>query len=324
MSRSPGSSSRRDRPLGDRRGGPAARRARNRASTPRDESASRTWTCRSRTASRTFVGIRRSRSSRGDGCCGGADGPSRWAAAAQSTRKGGVCATGAPLIAIPTTYSGAEWTGYFGMRDEARGAKTGGSGANTVAIVYEPALTLDLPLAETVGTALNALLIARKRSTAGLRGRDRRSCPDRGSAPEVAANGRDSTLERGCSRARCTPGGRSRSGDFSPMRWHRRSEGGTALRTAPSTRFARPALRFNEPVVPEAVAALAAAMASATPGSCRGARAPRRLAPPRPRNSEDELGAVAVEVAQRPGARSNPRPVSRGDRDAPSLDLVIR
>ena len=66
-------------------------------------------------------------------------------------------ATGERLIAIPTTYSGAEWTGYFGMRDEARGAKTGGSGANTVAVVYEPALTLHLPLAETVGMALNAL-----------------------------------------------------------------------------------------------------------------------------------------------------------------------
>src|SRR4029079_17576574 len=57
----------------------------------------------------------------------------------------------------PTTYSGSEWTAYFGMRDEERGAKTGGSGANTVAVVYEPALTLGLPREETVGTAMNAL-----------------------------------------------------------------------------------------------------------------------------------------------------------------------
>src|SRR5206468_11830888 len=27
-------------------------------------------------------------------------------------------ATGQKLVAIPTTYSGAEWTSYFGMRDE--------------------------------------------------------------------------------------------------------------------------------------------------------------------------------------------------------------
>ena len=33
----------------------------------------------------------------------------------------------------------------------------GGAGANLHAIVYEPTLTLELPRAETVGTALNAL-----------------------------------------------------------------------------------------------------------------------------------------------------------------------
>ena len=64
---------------------------------------------------------------------------------------------GLPLIAVPTTYAGAEWTPYFGMRDEARGLKTGGSGANTIAIVYEPKLTLDLPREESGGTAMNAL-----------------------------------------------------------------------------------------------------------------------------------------------------------------------
>ena len=53
-------------------------------------------------------------------------------------------ATGLRLVAVPTTYSGSEWTPYFGMRDEARRAKTGGSGAMTVAVVYDPALTLEL------------------------------------------------------------------------------------------------------------------------------------------------------------------------------------
>ena len=65
--------------------------------------------------------------------------------------------TGLPLVSIPTTYSGAEWTSFFGMRDEERGVKEGGGGAQPVAIVYEPELTLDLPRGETGGTALNAL-----------------------------------------------------------------------------------------------------------------------------------------------------------------------
>jgi len=66
-------------------------------------------------------------------------------------------ATGLPLVAIPTTYAGAEWTPYFGIRDEARRTKGGGSGAHTIGIVYEPALTFDLSRDESGGTAMNAL-----------------------------------------------------------------------------------------------------------------------------------------------------------------------
>lgn len=73
------------------------------------------------------------------------------------TAKAVSAATGLPLVAVPTTYAGAEWTPYFGIRDEARRAKGGGSGASTVAIVYEPRLTLDLPRGESGGTAMNAL-----------------------------------------------------------------------------------------------------------------------------------------------------------------------
>ncbi|MBA3347398.1 MAG: iron-containing alcohol dehydrogenase, partial [Actinobacteria bacterium] len=65
--------------------------------------------------------------------------------------------TSLPLLSIPTTYSGAEWTSFFGVRDGERRQRGGGAGANVAAIVYEPELTLDLPRAETVGTALNAL-----------------------------------------------------------------------------------------------------------------------------------------------------------------------
>ena len=65
--------------------------------------------------------------------------------------------TGLPLVSIPTTYSGAEWTAFYGIRDPERRMRGGGAGARLAAIVYEPALTLDLPRAETVGTALNAL-----------------------------------------------------------------------------------------------------------------------------------------------------------------------
>jgi maleylacetate reductase len=62
-----------------------------------------------------------------------------------------------PIVSIPTTYSGAEWTPFFGVRDPAARVKRGGMGARTEAIVYDEELTLDLPPGPTGGTALNAL-----------------------------------------------------------------------------------------------------------------------------------------------------------------------
>jgi maleylacetate reductase len=62
-----------------------------------------------------------------------------------------------PLVSVPTTYAGAEWTPYFGVRDPERKLRGGGAGAHLAAVVYEPRLTLSLPREETVGTAVNAL-----------------------------------------------------------------------------------------------------------------------------------------------------------------------
>jgi maleylacetate reductase len=62
-----------------------------------------------------------------------------------------------PLVSVPTTYSGAEWTTFFGVRSNDRRMVGGGSGARPTAIVYDVDLTLDLPFAESAGTALNAL-----------------------------------------------------------------------------------------------------------------------------------------------------------------------
>jgi maleylacetate reductase len=64
---------------------------------------------------------------------------------------------GVPVISVPTTYAGAEWTSFFGIRDPERRMRGGGSGAQLGGVLYEPELTLSLPRAETVGTALNAL-----------------------------------------------------------------------------------------------------------------------------------------------------------------------
>jgi maleylacetate reductase len=65
--------------------------------------------------------------------------------------------SGLPLVSIPTTYSGAEWTTFYGIRSPDRRMQGGGAGANPAAIVYDVGLTVDLPRDVTAGTALNAL-----------------------------------------------------------------------------------------------------------------------------------------------------------------------
>ncbi len=62
-----------------------------------------------------------------------------------------------PVVHIPTTYSGAEWTTSYGIRSPDRVIRGAGAGARPVAIVYDVALTLDLPASVTAGTALNGL-----------------------------------------------------------------------------------------------------------------------------------------------------------------------
>jgi maleylacetate reductase len=65
--------------------------------------------------------------------------------------------SGKPVVHVPTTYSGAEWTTFYGIRSPDRVMQGGGAGALPVAIVYDVELTLDLPPDVTAGTALNGL-----------------------------------------------------------------------------------------------------------------------------------------------------------------------
>lgn len=73
------------------------------------------------------------------------------------TAKAASAASGLTLLSVPTTYSGAEWTDFFGVRSPDRRQVGGGSGARLAGIVYDPELTLDLPRPESGGTAMNAL-----------------------------------------------------------------------------------------------------------------------------------------------------------------------
>ena len=62
-------------------------------------------------------------------------------------------------VSVPTTYSGAELTPFFGMTDEVARRKSGAGGPTLapVAAVYDPVLTLDTPPRVSAETGMNAL-----------------------------------------------------------------------------------------------------------------------------------------------------------------------
>ena len=65
--------------------------------------------------------------------------------------------TGLPILAVPTTYSGSEMTTIYGLTD--RDGKTTGRDARVLprVVIYDPMLTLDLPVRVSAVSALNAI-----------------------------------------------------------------------------------------------------------------------------------------------------------------------
>ncbi len=65
--------------------------------------------------------------------------------------------SGLPIIAVPTTYAGSEMTPIYGITEG--GLKTTGRDARVLpkCVIYDPELTLGLPLAITVSSAFNAI-----------------------------------------------------------------------------------------------------------------------------------------------------------------------
>jgi maleylacetate reductase len=223
-----------------------------------------------------------------------------------------------PLVAVPTTYAGAEWTSYFGSRDEERRVKTGSSGARTEAIVYEPRLTLGLPRSDSVGTAMNALAHCAEALYPGM-------CADAVEGarlidawlPRVIEDGNDLEARTELLRAAMHAGrALAEQGLYLGHAMAQGLGGRYGLpHGAMNAICLPPALRFNEPVVPNAIAALGVALGMSDPvarvvqlaGLGDFVRL-RDFGVP-----DDDLSALAEDVAVRPAARANPRPAAPSD-----------
>lgn len=240
------------------------------------------------------------------------------------TAKAVSSATRLRLVAVPTTYAGAEWTPYFGMRDEVRRMKTGGGGANTVAVVYEPSLTLDLPVGETVGTAMNALAHCAEALYGG-------ECDDAVAGarligrhlPAVVEDGHDLAARTGLLEGAMHAGkALAERGLFLAHAIAQVLGGRYGLpHGAMNALSLPPALRFNEPAVPDAIALLGDALGTEDP-AVRAEELARLGGFERLRDfgvPEEDIPSLAADVVARPAARGNPRPVS-----AEGVDELLR
>ena len=221
-----------------------------------------------------------------------------------------------PLVSIPTTYAGSEWTHFFGVRDAERRFRGGGGGARLAGIVYDVELTLGLPRDVTGGTALNAMahaceaLYVKGRDPAAddvaLRGAGEIASALPAVLAELAAREPRTRLLEGAALAGEALG---RSGLALGHAMAQAIGGRYGLpHGALNAICLPPALRFNADFVPSALGdALEGEPAARCEELARlgGFTTLSALGVP-----EHDLPELAEAAAARPGARANPRPAS--------------
>ncbi len=228
------------------------------------------------------------------------------------------------IVAVPTTYAGAEWTSFYGVR-LGPGLKGGGDDprAIPIAAIYDPELTLDLPLHVTVGTAMNAMThCAEAYYHPAARPRAARHADTGATAighalPIVVERphgiyGR-SRLQEGAHRAALAL---AESGVCLAHAMAQAIGGRYDVPQGSANAVCLPvALRFNAEAVPEAVERLATALGTDDAPTRIGELAAlggfgrlRDLGVP-----ENELDELAAAVVARRGAQVNPRPVTAKD-----------
>jgi maleylacetate reductase len=257
--------------------------------------------------------------------------PSERVDEASAQAKGGVIAVGGgsaidlgkavsaaadvPLVSVPTTYAGAEWTTFYGVRDPDRKMRGGGAGAHPKGIVYDPDLTLDLSRETTVGTAMNALAHCAEALYVEGHNDDADAHALAGARligewlPRVVDSPRDREARTELLRGACH-GGAALGGSGLAL--------AHAMAQAIGGRYGLPhgtlngiclppALRWNAQWVPDAVQRFRAAAGRDVEelAALGGVTRLGELGVP-----EDDLPELAESAASRPGNRANPRPAT--------------
>ncbi len=226
------------------------------------------------------------------------------------TAKAASAAASLPLVSVPTTYSGAEWTEFFGVRTPDRLQVGGGAGSRLAGIVYDPELTLDLPRAESGGTAMNALahcvealytgdLDVARRGAAGI---------DRW-LPRVLEDGRELEARTGLLEAASDAGqALAQRGLYLAHAMAQAVGGAYGLpHGAMNAICLPPAMRFNTSVVPDAMTAVPVERVEEL-ARLGGFERLRDFGVP-----ESDLEELGARAAARPGAQANPRAASAAE-----------
>ncbi len=238
------------------------------------------------------------------------------------TAKAASVGSGLPVVSVPTTYSGAEWSSGFGVRTPDRRMVGGGGGAHVAGIVYDVGLTLELPLAETVGTSLNALahcaeaLYVRRRSPEADEQALAGAALVAAALPEVIDRPHDREARLALLRGAAHGGHALGLAGLGLAHAMAQAVGGTygIPHGAANALCLPPALRFNRSVVPDEIDRLADAVggdpAERTAALARrgGFDRLRDLGVPR-----DGLAGVAESAARRAGNLDNPRVANAGE-----------
>ncbi|MDQ3147568.1 MAG: iron-containing alcohol dehydrogenase [Actinomycetota bacterium] len=230
-------------------------------------------------------------------------------------------------VAVPTTYSGAELTPFFGMTDEAARAKSGAGGPTIapLAAVYDPALTLSTPGRVSAETGMNAIAHGVEVAYSSARTPEAEAvglaCVAQGAdaLPRVVADPSD-LAARSDMLAAAALGGRSLANATMGVH-HGLSQlvgGRTGVAHGLVNAVILPhAMAFNVEVVPGPMRRIGAALGDAGDAPGAAARLVERLGLPTRLGecgvSEEDLDAVARLSSRSPGVRANPRPVSEAD-----------
>lgn len=243
------------------------------------------------------------------------------------TAKAASAGTGLPLVSVPTTYSGAEWPASFGIRTPERRLVGGGNGALLAGIVYEVALSRELPRAETVGTSLNALAHCAEALYGPRRGELSDARALEGASliafflPAVVAEPGDLEARSGLLRGAAAAGeALALAGLALAHAMAQALGGGYGLPHGAMNALTLPAaLRFNAELAPEAVARFGWAIGDAADPAGRvealaalgdfGRLGDYGIA-------EAELPRLAAAAAARAGNQANPRPASAAEIEA--------